>query len=146
MNLYKRALLIFLALSLIIRPVFAEGLMLHSAPNMQTDSLAHTSDHRQINRSQVMDVSLAMQHALHHPDKTVPMNMDMDMDMDCCEHQTGSCSDCSEGSCVVISAAPLIANAQSTTLIVNPISHIQAGAVVAVFKRAIPPELRPPSA
>ena len=142
MNLFKSLLLTLLALSLIIRPVFAEGVMMHNdSPNQE--QAAHTSTmHHQINASH-SDMPHShhamMNHAMHDQTQSTASSML------CCEDGLHICAlDCSDGNCVVFSFAQVFQTTGSIDLISVEKITLLVPKASSLITRSISPEQRPP--
>ncbi|MEA1989547.1 MAG: hypothetical protein U9N57_10145 [Pseudomonadota bacterium] len=142
MNLFKSLLLSLLALSLIIRPVFAEGVMMHNDSSSQVSS-AHTDMmHYQMNSSH-SDMSHNHHAMMNHgvQDQTQSTHSAML----CCEEGLHICAlDCSDESCIVFSVAPVFQTTGSTDLISVEQATLLTPKASSLITRTISPEQRPP--
>ena len=142
MNLFKSLLLTLLALSLIIRPVFAEGVMMHTDSSNQ-EQAAHTSTiHHQINASHSdmpHNHHAMMNHAMQDQTQSTVSSML------CCEEGVHICAlDCSDGSCIVFSFAPVFQTTGSIDLISLERVSLLVPKTSSFMTRTISPEQRPP--
>ncbi len=138
MKHFKHLLLTLLALTLIIRPVFAEGLMLHSgssssemAEEMQTMDLMQSTDHSQMMMLHNQNHA-AMDHSPGHA-------------MGCADAGLHQCDgNCMDNNCSFISAVSAITTTANLQLPVAEQSQTFPLNHTALVIRTIPPEQRPP--
>ena len=136
MKHFKHLLFTLLALTLIIRPVFAEGLMVH------------TGSEQAVAKVQMMDLMKHTEHCqmtmLHGQDHAA-MDHSTGHSMGCADAGLHQCDgNCMDNSCSVISAASAIASAESLQIPVVEQSQTFPLNHSALVIRSIPPEQRPP--
>ncbi len=141
MKHFKHLLFTLLALTLIIRPVFAEGLMVH------------TGSAQAVEKVQMMDLMLHSEHCemmmLHGQDHAV---MDLSSGHHSTSHSMGCANaglhqcdgNCMDNSCSFISAASAITTAENLQLFTVEQSQTRTSNQVPLLARPIPPEQRPP--
>ncbi|MBD3776100.1 MAG: hypothetical protein IE920_03095 [Thiotrichales bacterium] len=137
-----------IAIAISIRPLMAEGVMLHMPPTEESAAQDAASPHSSAMYSlHVMDSSMMLQHQLHHPQPMQAMQMSQTSAhvMDCCNGDMQHCNvDCAKGHCMVIAAAPVLAVQSKLGLATVETSQILTIRAETVLQRAISPELRPP--
>lgn len=148
MTPFKSLLYILIAIAISIRPLMAEGVMLH-IPSTEESAAQPTESHHAstMHTLHVMDSSMVLQHQLHHPQPMQAMQMSQTSAhvMDCCNGDMQHCNlDCTQGHCMVIAAAPVLAAHSTSGPAIIEISQILTLLSETVLQRPVSPELRPP--
>jgi len=133
MRTYKPLVFLLLTLSLVIRPVLAEGFMVHNTPAEQT-----TQPHNMMQMND--DMSNHMHHHMHSQ-----MSDEMSQNMPCCDEGIHFCqNDCNNANCLMMTSVS--ATQPNALQIILSIEHSQTLATTATqfTPRFTPPELRPP--
>jgi len=128
----------FLALMLVIRPVFADSLMVSAQTESQVE-ISHTTIMHSVHAEMTnMADQSKHHHSMQHPMETLA-------DSTCCNPGVHFCEmECNDGNCNILSAAPVVQIIEETPLfLVHP--RIQTSLNKTTFQtRSISPELRPP--
>ena len=142
MHLFKSLLLTLLALSLIIRPVFAEGVMMHNDSSNQVHADHRGMMHHQINASHSdmpHNHHAMMNHGVQEQTQSTHSSML------CCEEGIHICAlDCSDGNCIVFSVAPVFQTTGSLDLISVENATLLTPIASTLMTRTIGPGQRPP--
>ena len=140
MRLIKSLLFTLLAFSLIIRPVFAEGLMLHLDSSNQSHEMHSMQMHQQMMAASNEDIS-----HMNHSMDTSHLSSNSSVQDVCCEDGIHFCeADCSDGNCLIISSAPAFQTGASLTLFTVNQATRSISYTSDFISRTIQPELRPP--
>ena len=131
MRTFKPLVFLILTLSLVIRPVLAEGFMVHNTPAEQTTMA---------NKMMQMDEHAHMSNHMHSQ-----MSDEMPQNMPCCDEGIHFCqNDCNNANCLMMTSVS--ATQPSAFQIILPLEQFQTLATTATqfTPRSTPPELRPP--
>lgn len=120
----------FLALMLVIRPVFAENLMVPQQNTLQAETTHNAAMH-------AMHTDMPHHHMQHHSDNVI--------DATCYDQGVHYCQmDCSDNNCNLISSSPVVQTVDATSSF-SAKFNIENKPINTVFRtRSISPELRPP--